>query len=63
MANKKAEPVKDTEEFKFSKEKILKSKKYKGAVDILEAALENDKQYSFKEIDKIIEKYKKGTVI
>ena len=58
MTNKKNE-ITENKETKFSKEQIVLSKKYVNDVDIVNALLEDDKQYSFKEVDSIIAKFKK----
>ena len=47
---------------KFTKKQIIESKKYRFYIDLLNYKLENDEQYSFKEIDEIVEKFKKGKV-
>lgn len=56
MAEKKAT---ETEQA-FSKEQITASKKYYKRRDLLNALLEDDKQYTLKEVDNIIDKYDKG---
>lgn len=58
MTNKKNETT-ENKETKFSKEQIVLSKKYINDVDIVNALLEDGKQYSFKEVDNIIAKFKK----
>lgn len=46
---------------KFSKKDLLQSKKYRSMRDIINALLDNDKSYSIKEVDKIINNFlKKG---
>lgn len=48
-------------ETKYKKKDLLNSKKYRKNRDILDALLENDKSYSIKEIEKIINNFlKKG---
>lgn len=54
MAKEKKEEIIET---KYSKEQILKSKRYAHRKDLLNISLEEDKEYSFKEIDKIIEDF------
>ena len=44
---------------KFPAKDIVKSVKYAGSRDILSALLDKEKSYSFDEVDKIIEKFKK----
>ena len=46
----------------YSKDSILKSKKYKSKNDLLKALLKDDKNYSFEEVDAIINKFMKGKV-
>lgn len=50
------------EELKFDKKQIVTSEKYKLRVDVLNAILEEDKLYSIKEIDKMIENFMKSEV-
>lgn len=46
---------------KYGKEEILKSDAYKKRADILGVLLEDEKEYSFSEVDKIIDNFmKKG---
>ena len=56
MADEKKESKKITP--KFNKEALLKCKKYKA--DIINAFLEDNKLYSIKEVDEIINKKMKG---
>ena len=53
--------VKKVAEEKYTKEQIVNSKTFINNRDLLNAVLE-DKSYSKKEINKIIENYKKGKV-
>lgn len=46
----------------FTKEQILSSNKYSNRRDILEVLLENEKAYSFEEVDALIDKFMKGEV-
>ena len=55
----KAEKVK---EITFTKENILKFKQYRYRVDLLTVLLEDNKAYTKKEVDALIEKFMKGTV-
>ncbi len=59
MAEKKT--VENTES-KFTKEQIVSSKKYIEDSDIVRALLEDNKKYTLKEVDSIIEKFRKGKV-
>ncbi|MED3803689.1 hypothetical protein P4562_17330 [Lysinibacillus xylanilyticus] len=45
---------------KFTKSQIVKSNKYMGRRDALNALLEADKSYSFTEVDGILKKFDKG---
>lgn len=46
----------------YSKEQILKAKKYVARKDILNVLLTNDKTYTLKEVDKLIENFMKKEV-
>lgn len=59
MAEKKT--VENTES-KFTKEQIVSSKKYIEDSDIVRALLEDNKTYTLKEVDNIVEKFRKGKV-
>lgn len=50
-------------ENKFTKEQLVSSKLFNNDKDILSATLEDDKNYTKKEAQEIIEKFKKGKVI
>ena len=52
------EKTKEKTEQKFIKSQIVISEKYKNRADILNVMLEEEKEYSFSEVDKIIEKGK-----
>lgn len=60
MAKKKI--VENTAENKFSKKQIVSSKRYRNNVDLLNAVLKDNKTYTLKEVNEIIEKFKKGKV-
>lgn len=45
---------------RFSKEDLVKSKKYQHRRDLLNAILEDDKEYTIQEVDSKIEKFMKG---
>lgn len=60
MAKKKI--VENTAEDKFSKKQIVSSKRYRNNVDLLNAVLKDNKTYTLKEVNEIIEKFKKGKV-
>lgn len=47
---------------KFDKEQICNSVKYSRYKDILSSQLQDDKKYSYDEIDKVIEDFMKGKV-
>ncbi|UDN58240.1 hypothetical protein JJC01_19120 [Clostridioides sp. ES-S-0010-02] len=46
--------------YKFSKEQIVNSKKYVNRKDLLNAILKEDGLYSFSEVDNRIDKFMKG---
>lgn len=46
----------------YTKDQLLASKKYAGRRDIVNALLDNNKQYTTDEVDTIIENYMKGKV-
>lgn len=58
---KKLEPE-NTEEVKFTKEQILKSKNYRDKRDLINALLVNGRSYDLNEVDKMIEEFMKGSV-
>ncbi len=47
---------------KFSKQSILISDKYRARRDLLNILLEDSKTYSIDDVDKIIDKFLKGSV-
>ena len=61
MASKKPK-ITAAEAVKFSKEKILTFQKYYNRVDLITALLDDDKEYSEKEVDQIMEKFLKEEV-
>ena len=50
------------EEIKYSKSKIVSSKKYASNRDLLQVLLEDNKSYTFEEVKQKINKYKKRKV-
>lgn len=56
------EKVQEIAKLGYSKEQILKSKKYANRKDILAVVLEDDKIYSHEEIEKEIDKFMKKEV-
>lgn len=59
LANKsKAEGEKIT----FTKEKILSAKRYRNRVDLLGVILKDGKDYTFDEVDSLLENFMKGEV-
>lgn len=44
----------------FTKEQLVNSKKYRNNVDVLNAVLSDEKQYSFEEVDNIIKDFYGG---
>ncbi|MDY5647126.1 MAG: hypothetical protein SPF22_09000 [Candidatus Onthovivens sp.] len=53
--------IKNTED-KFSKEQIVKSKRFRNNIDLLNAILKENKQYTLKEVEEIIKNFMKGKV-
>lgn len=47
----------------FSKLQLVKSALFKKHTDLLNTALENDKDYSLEQVREIIEKFMKGRVV
>ncbi len=52
------QPIEDT----YTKEQIVKSKRFANNVDLLNATLKDTKKYTLKEVNEIIENYMKGKV-
>lgn len=52
----------DVKEIKYSKEKIVLSKKYTSNRDLLQVLLEDNKSYTFKEVEQKINEFKKRKV-
>lgn len=52
----------DVKEIKYSKEKIVLSKKYISNRDLLQVLLEDNKSYTFKEVEQKINEFKKRKV-
>ncbi len=46
----------------FVKESIVNSNKYSNRKDLLNSLLENGKEYTFEQVDEIIDKFMKGKV-
>lgn len=59
MSNSKEQVIKKSF---FTKEQILSSKKYKKRRDLLGVLLEDKKEYSFDEVDKLIDDFMKRGV-
>ena len=55
-------PKATIQEETYTKQAILNSKKYVKQKDLINALLDNDKKYTLKEVDSIIEKYLKGVI-
>lgn len=53
--------MKNTED-KFSKEQIVRSKRFRNNIDLLNAILKENKQYTLKEVEEIIKNFMKGKV-
>ncbi|MNH46814.1 hypothetical protein D3C79_1097610 [compost metagenome] len=56
----KANPSDVSDALKFTKAQIVKSNKYMARRDALNALLVDDKEYSFAEVDGILNKFDKG---
>ena len=52
----------ETKELLFTKSQICEAQKYKTHIDIVSALLEDDKKYTFEQVDKIIDKFLEGRV-
>lgn len=50
------------EEVKFTKEQIVKAKKYRDRRDLVNALLIRDNSYTLSEVDELIDKFMKGSV-
>jgi hypothetical protein len=55
MAAKKT--VEIVEEFRFTKEQLISSKRYVDKTDVLNVVLNDDKEYSLKEVDGLIKTF------
>ena len=51
-----------TAEQEFSKEQIVAAAKYRDKRDLVDALLDEDKSYTMKTVDNLVEKYMKGQV-
>ncbi len=54
--------TKETTTKRYAKEQLIASQRYADKRDLLEALLDDDKKYSFSDVDSKIEKYMKGEV-
>ena len=50
------------EDVKFTKDQIIKSKKFKNRVDLIRVILQDDKSYTLEEVQKEIDKFMKRRV-
>ena len=63
MARAKAKEVDTSKSVAlFRKEQIVASKRYENDVDIVNALLQDEKEYALVEVDELIERFKKGKV-
>lgn len=63
MARTKAKEVDTSKSVAlFRKEQIVASKRYENDVDIVNALLQDGKEYTLAEVDEMIERFKKGKV-
>ena len=60
MAKKKQETVEVKTPVSYTKEQIYKSKRYTNKKDIVTVMLEDDKRYTFDQVDELIEQFLKG---
>lgn len=61
MVTKKVESTQTVKEPKFTKEQLLRSKRYAKKRDAIQALLKGDETYTLKQVDDALEKfYKKG---
>lgn len=61
-AEEKKEEVVETGEVKFPKSAILESKRFLIYRDVLSAILEEDKEYTIPEVEKLLDTWMKGKV-
>lgn len=59
---KSKEETKNKEETLYSKEQILKSKKFKNRIDILNVLLHDDKDYTLSDVEDTLNKFMKRRV-
>ena len=57
-----AKEVKKRAESKFSKEQLISSERYVNRRDLVDALLEDDREYTINEVDKKIDEFMKGKV-
>jgi hypothetical protein len=62
MSTKKIENSNVVEPITFTKEKLIKFKRYRYRIDLLNALLEENKAYTIPEVDALIDKFMKGKV-
>lgn len=62
MSTKKIKDSDVIEEITFTKEKIIKFKRYSNRIDLLNALLDDNKAYTTDEVDALIDKFMKGKV-
>lgn len=44
----------------FTKEQLVNSKKYRDSIDALNVVLDDEKQYTFSEVDKLLKSFYEG---
>jgi hypothetical protein len=62
MSTKKIKDSDVIEEITFTKEKIIKFKRYSNRIDLLNALLDDNKAYTTDEVDALINNFMKGKV-
>ena len=59
---KKSNDVKNNVEIKFTKKQIIESNRFRDKKDAIGAILENDKEYTIQEVEKLYYNFMKGEV-
>lgn len=54
--------IKDATDSRYTKQQILKSKKYLSKQDLINALLKDNEQYTLSEVDSLIDSFMKGVV-
>ena len=62
MSKEKNTESKVIDKIIFTKDKILKFKRYRNRIDLLGVLLDDNKEYTTEEVDVLIDKFMKGKV-